>query len=50
MQAQPYTLQSPRQCDHSAVEIPIQFIWFDLDKATELEWSQTEASRLPLAM
>jgi hypothetical protein len=40
--ARTYTLQSLCQSDHSAVEIPIQLIWFDLDKATELEWSQSE--------
>ena len=50
MEARPYTLQSPRQCDYSAVEIHIQFIWFDLDKATELKRDQTELSRLLLAM
>jgi hypothetical protein len=44
------TLQSQRQSDHSTVEVTIQLIWFGLDKATELEWSQTEISRLPLAM
>jgi hypothetical protein len=33
----PSALQSLRQSDHSAVEILIQFIWFDLGKATGLE-------------
>jgi hypothetical protein len=36
-ETRPSALQSLRQCDHSAVEMPIQFIWFDLGKATELE-------------
>jgi hypothetical protein len=38
MEARLDTLQSPRQCDYFAVEIHIQFICFDLDKATDLKW------------
>ena len=50
IEPRPYTLQFPRQYDPYAVEIPIQFIWFDLDKATALERGQTEISRLVPAM
>jgi hypothetical protein len=50
MKARPYTLQSPRQCGLFAAEIPIQFIGFDLDKATGLELCRTKTSRQRTAM